>query len=105
MSKHTGAEDSLQNIQDVLRKNTGDALAVNADFFDNISTCANKIYSFGFSFSEVDQIYVKKVCEDLHTENTVWYLYHRSSDAHKSYQSIIRKCGFKGRFSTFRIDN
>lgn len=103
ISEHPGAEDSLISIQEALRKNTKDALADHADFFDNIPRGLNKVYSFGFSFSEVDRIYIEELCKRVNTESVIWYLHSRSSGARRSFESIIRKCGFKGQFSTFDI--
>ena len=33
-----------------------------------------EIYSYGFSFSDVDMIYIKKICSDVDTDNVIWYL-------------------------------
>lgn len=102
INKHPGAEDSLQSIQELLRKNTEDALADNAEFFDDISKYINKIYSFGFSFSDVDRIYIEEICKRVDTEDVIWWLHCHSSGDRKSFESVIRACGFKGQFSTLK---
>lgn len=103
MSKHTGAEDSLQEIQFALRKDTDAAMEANKDFFKELTPSVNNIYASGFSFSEVDQIYIAVICEKLPTQNITWYLDDYNPSQHKEFKRIIRKCGFHGKFDTFHI--
>lgn len=103
MGKYTGAEDALQEIQHALRKDTAGAIENHQDFFDILSSSINKIYSFGFSFSEVDQVYVKEICRKLPTKDIIWYLNDFDLDQHNHYKGVIRSCGFKGKFSTYHI--
>ncbi|MEK8130893.1 bacteriophage abortive infection AbiH family protein [Paenibacillus filicis] len=104
MSRNVGSEDSLQDMQRSLRKNTADAIKVNQDFFKNISKSVKNIYSYGFSFSKVDKIYIQKICRNLPTANVTWYLNDYDSIAQrKEYEEVIKSCGFKGEFNTYHI--
>lgn len=62
------------------------------------------IYSYGFSFGEVDWPYIKDICKTLDTSKIVWHLSDYSDISERNrYQEIIRDCGFKGEFTTFNI--
>lgn len=104
MSSHIGSEDSLQEIQDGLMKNTKKAVNNNKTFFERLSPSVDKIYSYGFSFSKVDEIYIREICENLSTTNVTWYF--NDFDCAKQrdeYRKIIESCGFMGDFSTYHI--
>ncbi len=104
MSRFTGAEDSLQDIHNALQKNTYETIKDHAEFFDEITKCVKDIYSFGFSFSAVDQIYIKKICESLDTCDATWYLNDFDvDDTREKFKKIIRDCGFKGQVITYHI--
>lgn len=60
MISYIGAENALREIHEALRKDTIGAIKRNINFFDNIDDSIDKIFSFGFSFSEVDLIYLKR---------------------------------------------
>ena len=61
----------------------------------------DNIYSYGFSFSEVDLPYIRRICGSIETDNVVWYI--NDYDKVKCYRSIIKRCGFKGKLSKFRV--
>ncbi|WP_139490059.1 bacteriophage abortive infection AbiH family protein [Brevibacillus dissolubilis] len=104
MGRYTGSENALQEIQDSLRKNTAGAIKKHQDFFDNLSSDVDKIYSYGFSFSKVDQIYIIEICKRLKTTDVIWYLNDFDNiDQREQYKDVIRSCGFKGHFSTYHI--
>lgn len=105
MNRHIGSEDSLQAMQEKLRKNTKGAIATSQAFFQDISNVVNEIYSFGFSFSKVDEVYVQEICRRMSTAHVTWFLHERNNndDESSKYQAIIRSCGFKGKFETFSV--
>ncbi|WP_424767999.1 bacteriophage abortive infection AbiH family protein [Paenibacillus sp. sgz302251] len=104
MSRNVGSEDSLQNMQRRLRKNTADAIRNNQRFFSNISKSVDKIYSYGFSFSDVDKVYIQDICRNMPAANVIWYLNDYDSFAQrKEYEKVIRSCGFNGEFDTYHI--
>ncbi|WP_425806635.1 bacteriophage abortive infection AbiH family protein [Desulfitobacterium sp. Sab5] len=103
MRKYTGSENALLEIQLALRKNTKKAIEDNIDFFNEISSSIDKIYSFGFSFSKVDEIYIEEICNKLSTGNITWYLNDFDISNHKQYLDRIQSCGFRGQISTYHI--
>lgn len=104
MISYIGAENELQQIHEALRKNTIEAIKRNSKFFDNIDDSIDKIFSFGFSFSEVDLIYIKKICEKISNPNARWYLNDFDSEKQREkYQKLIIKSGYIGTFGTYSI--
>jgi len=104
MAKHIGTEDSLRAIQEGLRKNTKKAIQDNEAFFHNLSASVKKIYSYGFSFAEVDKVYIKEIFRRMSSEDITWFLNdYDDDDQRKCFQKIIQSCGFKGKFGTYHI--
>ena len=96
-----GAELELNQLQYSLRKNTDEAYIKNAQFFKKIEEAANKgdfaIYSFGFSFSEVDTIYLRKIFRRIDTKDVIFHLNDfESKEKQAEYISVLNDCGFKG---------
>lgn len=105
---HIGSEDNLTLIHKKLRKKTEVALEKNLDFFTNLENLENleigEIYSNGFSFSEVDEVYLVEICNRINTENIVWYFNdYDNVSKRKGYEDILKKCGYKGTYDTFHI--
>ncbi|MDD3417450.1 MAG: bacteriophage abortive infection AbiH family protein [Lachnospiraceae bacterium] len=66
-----GAEDALGELKRDLRKDTMRALAENKSFFERLDD-VEVIYSFGFSFSEVDRVYLDRISKKV-KPGTIWY--------------------------------
>ena len=98
---YVGSEYILESVYESYKKDTSKIIIENKEFFDSLRGQVDKIYSYGFSFSEVDLPYIRKICESIETENVVWYI--NDHDKRKCYRSIIKGCGFKGKFSEFRV--
>ncbi|HEY4566683.1 MAG TPA: bacteriophage abortive infection AbiH family protein [Savagea sp.] len=104
MDLHVGSEDGIFEIHQGLRKKTELALENKKYFFDILSVSNIKeIYSYGFSFSEVDMLYMKEICEQVDTQNTVWYFNDFDCCNHTGYKEKLLMHGFKGEFGTFNI--
>lgn len=103
MSRYTGAEDILSEIHNMLKKDTGKAIYKHDKFFCSLYQGIDCIYSHGFSFGEVDQPYIKKICEILPTENITWYLNDFDTSQLPLFKKQLRFAGFKGKISTFSI--
>ncbi len=104
MGSNIGSEDDLGRIRRQLRKRTDIALKKHEDFFNKLEkTSIDKIYSYGFSFSHVDTIYLEEICRVTDTTNVVWYFNDYNLDSNKKGKLILllRKCGYKGEFDTF----
>ena len=100
-----GTEESFQKMHDSLKKDTRGAIIQHKDFFDKVrNSSIDKIFSYGFSFGEVDEIYIKYICECIDTSNVNWYLNgFDDEEARSKFKSIIKKCNFKGSFSVYDI--
>lgn len=104
ISNYVGAENDIQQIHENLRKDTIGAIEKHKYFFDDIDSTVDKVYSYGFSFSEVDNVYIKSICERLTNPDVVWYLNDYDNQKQRNnYKNIIRKCGYKGRFDIYSI--
>lgn len=103
-TRYIGSENSLKDIHERLRKNTTKAINDNQDFFNCVSKSVDKIYSYGFSFSKVDKIYIQEICNRVSTDNITWYLHdHEDVEHRQRYKEVIKTCGFRGKFSTYHI--
>lgn len=104
--QHIGSENSLLLINNQLRKDTTQALKNNSNFFINLKNDEiEAIYSYGFSFSEVDKIYLIKIFECIDTENIIWYFDDFDTSNHPDYKNELKSYGYKGNFDIFHIDN
>lgn len=103
MSRYTGAEGVLSEIHYMLKKDTGKAIYKHDKFFRSLDQEIDCIYSHGFSFGEVDQPYIKKICDILPTENITWYLNDFDKSRIPLFEKQLRSAGFKGKISTFSI--
>ena len=103
MAYHTGAEGVLQDIFYSLKKDTKKAMDEHDDFFKAIMGGIDCIYSHGFSFGEVDQPYIKRICEIIKTEDITWYLNDFDPKKIPDFSQQLLRAGFKGKIDTFSI--
>lgn len=100
---YVGSEWALAKIHHSLQKNTMEIIGSSSLFFNELKSI-NNIYSYGFSFSEVDLPYINEIIKKVNTENVTWYL---SGYDHKEviekYIEVIKTCGFKGNFEIFNL--
>ncbi|MCV9901350.1 bacteriophage abortive infection AbiH family protein [Exiguobacterium sp. N5] len=100
---YTGTEDILWEIHHSLKKDTDKIIENWGSLFNSLNS-VDKIYSHGFSFSDVDLPYIEKICEVIDTENITWFLNDYEDDTVRDkYMSRIRRCGYEGAFSVFSI--
>lgn len=102
MSRNIGSENYLSHLQVVLKKDTQSVIKQYKDLFKVFST-ADEIYSYGFSFSDVDLVYIKELCSIAQTKNIVWYLNSYDRAKFNNFKDKIRDCGFKGKFGIFTV--
>lgn len=100
-SAYIGSEDGLEEIQSALRKNTAKAINSNQAFFRSLGDEVTGIYSYGFSFGEVDWVYLKEIFKNVDTKNIVWCLHYYDSMKHDYQKKALIKCGFRGFFDVF----
>lgn len=98
--KYIGAADYLTDIKEELKKDTKKIIE-ETHFFKDLNSI-ERIYSYGFSFSEVDLPYIREICNQLNTGQIIWYLnkYEKNSKR-EEYKRKLRECGFEGEFSVF----
>lgn len=102
-----GCESGLPEINARLRKPTEKVLQGNVmkSFLEYISSHKiDKVYSYGFSYSDVDLVYIKEICKRLKPTTEWVFNDHDSSEKQKEYQKKLEKEGFEGKFSSFHID-
>lgn len=100
-SPFVGSEDGLEAIHAFFRKDTAGALRAHRPFFQSLTAGISAVYSFGFSFSKVDEIYIREICAKLDTADMTWYLHSYGPWNHDRFKAVIRRCGFRGSFRTF----
>lgn len=96
------AREKLTQLEIALKKDTAKALGQNIQFFNKLSNIS-EVYSYGFSYSKVDEIYVKEICRHI-SSNAIWYLntYDEKDNNNRKFEGIIMACGFKGSFSRYK---
>ena len=99
-------EYGLQAIYENLRKNTSEQIVLHEDFFKKINSAAvDKIYSFGFSFADVDLQNKRKICNSIDTKNITWWLNaYGGIQEYEKQMKILKSCGFQGVFRTYSMD-
>ncbi|MCY8318784.1 bacteriophage abortive infection AbiH family protein [Bacillus vallismortis] len=105
INSFVGSEYSLAQIHSALRKNTKEIIErAQEEFYELLSGDIEKVYSYGFSFSDVDLPYISEICKRLDTENITWYLNDfKYEETGELFKNKIKECGFKGEFSVFSI--
>lgn len=83
-----GAEVALGQLKRSLRKDTTKALYDNKAFFDGLKD-VTEIYSYGFSFSDVDMIYIETI-RNIICPGTIWFL-----NSYSWNESIVGKNNYK----------
>jgi len=95
-------EEALFDMHEKLRKNTRQILKTHRFFFESLPAVKN-IYSYGFSYSDVDMVYIAEICKNI-SRDSIWHFNDYDSDRHPEYCDKILKHGFKGKFSGFNVD-
>lgn len=85
------------------RKDTDSPLKKYNDFFRRLNKSVDKVYSYGFSYSKVDSVYIKKIISKI-SDKATWYFtdYEANNKKLIRIKKIkLRKYGFKGDFGVF----
>jgi len=93
------AISNLADIKQALRKDTTKALEQNRTFFDSVANIDN-VYSIGFSYNDVDLVYIKEICRQLDAKPYVWTFHDYAGDRPKfmHFKTVITNFDFKGIF-------
>ena len=92
--QYIGIDDAFNMLKKSLRKNTRQAIEGNNEFFEKLSHI-NKIYSYGFSFSDVDMVYIEEICKYIEPQKVRWYFNTYDWENNKDNIDKIRKLGFR----------
>lgn len=95
--KNINIARTFQQITESLRKNTSRCLAQNKIFFAKLNNITD-IYSYGFSFSNVDLPYINRICQVVNTSNATWHQYMYNGN---DYTEVLKDCGFNGKIQSW----
>lgn len=94
--EYIGITYAFSSLKRLLWKDTRTAIKHSKGFFDRLSK-VNKIYSYGFSFSEVDMPYIEEIAKIVVPRQTRWYFNQYDMENNKEYIEMVKKLGFKVR--------
>lgn len=89
-----GGEDSLNELRLSFVKDTERVLCEYSTLFESLSD-VEKIYSYGFSFGEVDMVYIHEICKNIDPHNVTWYFNSYDAERNKQYLRKIEELGFR----------
>ncbi len=69
-----GAENILSELHNDMKKDVQNIIRNNMKFFGSLGE-VKEVYSYGFSFSDVDMAYIEIICHKLKGKKAVWYLH------------------------------
>lgn len=85
------------------KKDTTSPLKKYNDFFKKLDASTNQVYSYGFSYSKVDGIYIKEIIKRIHSE-AIWFFTEfeaQDREALRIKKIRLRNYGFKGDFALY----
>ena len=101
-SVNVEAADVFDEVIKGLRKPTERIIENQSNFWLRIrQSNIDKIYSFGFSYGDVDLPYIEHICKLLQDRNVVWYLYNHDENENRQMEMKLRNCGFRGNINRF----
>lgn len=103
ITRYIGSENYLSGLQMSLKKDTQTVINQYKPLFKMFGA-VDEIYSYGFSFSDVDLVYIKEICHSSPTQGIVWYI-NDFNNKFEIYKENIMGCGFKGKFRKFSMED
>ncbi len=98
------SSSSLDDMIVSFRKDTVTQLKKYNDFFKNLNTSFDKVYSYGFSYGKVDSPYIKRIIASI-SPKTTWYFTEFEASDIKSLRIKkikLRRYGYKGEFGIYK---
>jgi len=96
-------QNRARDMCNAWRKDVRSNLEKNIGFFQGIQDM-RMIYSYGFSYGDVDMPYIKEIVDNLREQEKVqWFFESYNEVRNISYEKKIRGIGFKGGFGRFSI--
>lgn len=101
--KYLGSEDYLPLVDELFKKNTAKALKEHYAFFEALQNDdIREVYSIGFSYSDVDMIYIQTIIKCLSGKKVTWYCHDYKGDAY-AHIAKVKECGFSGECTVFSL--
>ena len=89
----SGLEHSVSRVLRILEKRTERIILENKTFFQNLQDIT-EIYSYGFSFGDVDMVYLDEICKYISPKEVTWYFNTYDTMNNPEYLEKIRNRGF-----------
>lgn len=94
---------TLDDLLNSFKKDTSKQMKKYSDFFKRLDSNIDKVYSYGFSYSAVDSVYIKTIIKQI-SQNAVWFFTeHEASDKEglRIKKIKLRRYGFRGDFGIY----
>lgn len=92
-------DDMIQSF----KKDTDKQIKKNKRFFQKLNDSVNKVYSYGFSYSSVDMVYIKNIISRI-SKDSIWYFTEfeaQNTEELQRRKNILRENGFEGDFDIY----
>lgn len=92
-------DDMIQSF----KKDTDKQIKKNKRFFQKLNDSVNKVYSYGFSYSSVDMVYIKNIISRI-SKDSIWYFTEfeaKNTEELQRRKNILRENGFEGDFDIY----
>lgn len=97
-SPYPNIPELISEILNSLNKNISENIKRNKSFFNMISTTdIQNIYSFGFSYNNIDENYIKEIIKTIKNPSAIWHFDGYCPAEDKVYANKIRSYGYKGK--------
>lgn len=97
---------AIKVLMEITEKDTEKNSSNMAPYYTFLDKDITDIYSYGFSFSEVDLPYIRDICKSIDTSKIVWHLSDfDSKERREEYKRRLISCGFQGEFTIFSVSN
>ncbi|WP_163469217.1 AbiH family protein [Fusobacterium sp. IOR10] len=94
--------EAIYELDEKLRKKTEKIIKRKKvkDFFEKFKN-VDEIYSYGFSYGKVDQVYIEEIIKKVNGKDVTWYLNDYNHKENLNYIELIKKIGFEGEIKEF----
>ncbi len=94
----------LDDMLMTFKKDTEFSMIRCKKFFKELNTNIDRVYSYGFSYGDVDSVYIKRIVNSISPQAT-WYFTTfeaNDTDAFFAKKNKLRQYGFKGTFDIYQ---
>lgn len=89
-----GIEPAFIEFNKNMKKDVESIIINNCKFFRGLRDI-DEIYTYGFSFSDVDEPYIREICKSIDKNKVIWFFNNWDFKNHKEYMAHISKRGIK----------